>query len=185
MSTAPASSVPSPASPSLPADAIHDRFGWAVVWASGFRSAMPDEATARLVVALVNPSAPVALPEPPGPAPSVAESLEIQAGADVLLAPGRGGVALWVRRDELRPRVAFRYHGEAVPPEEHVLMLGAMKAGFEAACRSVRVQLGLPNDSRWPEAVESAAAQLRPRLAFVSNSFPSSPSPFGPRPAAF
>ena len=36
---------------SLPPIVIHDRYGWALIWPSGYRSAMPDESSARTCLA--------------------------------------------------------------------------------------------------------------------------------------
>lgn len=101
------------------------------------------------------------------------QTLEIQAGADALLAPGGGGIAIWVRRDELQPRVAVRFStavkaGEQIDHIAIATILATLQIGLE------RVRDGLADNMNMPRehlAVEVSAALdvMRPKAEATTN----------------
>lgn len=100
-------------------------------------------------------------------------TLEIQAGADTLLAPGGGGIAIWVRRDELQPRAAVRFstavkEGEQIDYIKLATILATLQIGLE------RVRDGLADNMNMPRedlavAVSAALDVLRPKAESTTN----------------
>ena len=79
-------------------------------------------------------------------------SLEIQVGADALLAPGGGGIAVWVRRDEMMPRVAMRLStkhpgGEDVSVTQLASILAALHIGVHRMTQALADQMNMPRET--------------------------------------
>lgn len=78
------------------------------------------------------------------------DKAEIQAGADLLLHPGGGGIAIWVRRDELLPPSAIRFHtqklagGEDIESTEIATILAALQVGLEQLTAAMAREMGMP-----------------------------------------
>lgn len=77
--------------------------------------------------------------------------MAIQAGADALLTPGGGGIAVWVRRDELRPRVAVRFstavkEGEDIDVTKIATILATLRVGVSRITQAMADQMGMERD---------------------------------------
>lgn len=101
------------------------------------------------------------------------ESLEIQAGADALLTPGGGGVAVWVRRDELMPRVAIRFNtakaeGERVDVLYIATILATLRIGVDRATHALADNMGVERD-QLAAMVEVAHKGLAPHYETATN----------------
>lgn len=111
--------------------------------------------------------------------------LESQAGADAFLHPQHGGIAIWVRREEMLPRAAVRFRtrrpGEPdqVPLEDIVMMLASLHVGTELMTRNLAKDMDLPF-SDLNKMVETAKEILRPRMysdtAILANGMPPAPN---------
>lgn len=78
-------------------------------------------------------------------------TLEIQAGADALLTPGGGGFAVWVRRDEMAPRVAMRLStnrpgGEDVGVTEIAALLATLHIGVHRITQALADEMNMPRE---------------------------------------
>ena len=101
------------------------------------------------------------------------ETLEIQAGADALLAPGGGGVAVWVRRDELQPRVAVRFstavkEGEEIDWTKVATILATLRVGVERITQGLADQMNMPRE-QLQKAVDLAFKELMPHYETATN----------------
>ena len=74
------------------------------------------------------------------------DKAEIETGADLLLYPGKGGIAIWVRRDECTPRAAIRFRKEDVPLEETCCLLASLRVGLDILERSIAQIHGIEPD---------------------------------------
>lgn len=101
------------------------------------------------------------------------ESLEIQAGADALLTRGGGGVAVWVRRDELQPRVAARFStavkaGEEIGAEKIAVLLATLRIGVDRITQGLADTMDMPREVL-EEMVGIAHKELRPHFEATTN----------------
>ena len=104
--------------------------------------------------------------------PNKREKDEINAGADALLYPGGGGIAIWVRRDELQPRAAIRFRtenpsGEALSPEYVVTVCAALRIGLERVMHALADEHGMDR-KRFAEMVEVGFNVLMPKYETAS-----------------
>ena len=100
-------------------------------------------------------------------------AMEIQAGADALLKQGGGGVAVWVRRDELSPRVAVRFRtaaeeGEDIPAEKIAAILGTLHIGVDRMTQALADSMGMPREDL-AKMVEIARKELMPHYETATN----------------
>ena len=84
--------------------------------------------------------------------PTKLEKDEINAGADALLHPGGGGIAIWVRRDELQPRAAVRFRtdkpgGERLSVEYVVTVCASLRVGLERVMHALADEHGVDRES--------------------------------------
>lgn len=86
---------------------------------------------------------------------------EISQAANLLLHPGEGGIAVWVRRDELRPRAAIRFRGKDVSLEEAVTLATMLSGAVMHACEAMAKEMGIPGDE-FLDMVEKASEVLDP-----------------------
>ena len=98
------------------------------------------------------------------------DKLEIQAGADILLNPGNGGFALWVRRDEGQPRAAVRLRSKDLPIEECVVLLAAMQIGLGKLCMTMAQQFGMDEEA-FAAMCDKALEILGPEMDARTESF--------------
>lgn len=87
------------------------------------------------------------------------EKPEANAGADIFLHPGQGGMMVWVRRDEAYPRAAIRVRGK-VGLEEMVAMLGALEVGLSSLIKSTAARMSIAPDT-FAEMVKIGADIIR------------------------
>lgn len=100
-------------------------------------------------------------------------TLEIQAGADALLAPGGGGIAIWVRRDELQPRAAVRFStavkaGEQIDHIKIATILATLQIGLERVRDGLADNMNMPREQLEAQ-VSAAVAVLRPMSEATTN----------------
>lgn len=75
--------------------------------------------------------------------PKKSDKDEIQAGADTLLFPGKGGIAIWVRRDEMLPRAAIRFRSGPGQENNSVdfIEIAALLAALQVALGKITISL--------------------------------------------
>lgn len=101
------------------------------------------------------------------------QTLEIQAGADALLTPGGGGIAVWVRRDELEPRAAVRFstaaqEGEEIDYVKIAIILATLRIGIDRVEHAMADQMNMPREALASMAA-AALEDLRPRFELTTN----------------
>lgn len=101
------------------------------------------------------------------------QTLEIQAGADALLAPGGGGIAVWVRRDELQPRVAVRFstaikEGEEIDAVQIATILATLQVGVHRITQAMADQMNIPREDL-QAMVETTFKVLAPHYEAATN----------------
>jgi hypothetical protein len=94
--------------------------------------------------------------------------MEIQAGADALLKPGGGGVAVWVRRDDLYPRVAVRLSttkpgGEEIDAAKMAAILATLRIGVDRVTQAMADQMVIERDL-FASMVDDARKILAPHF---------------------
>jgi hypothetical protein len=97
------------------------------------------------------------------------ETMAVQAWADALLTPGGGGIAVWVRRDELMPRVALRMNtakkeGETVD----AAMIATLRIGCERITHAMADSMNMER-AELAVMVAKAADVLRPHYQVQTN----------------
>lgn len=96
------------------------------------------------------------------------DKAEIETGADLLLYPGRGGIAVWVRRDELLPRSAIRWRepGKAtgeIDLTEAVTMMAALQVGIAKTGMGLAKLFDIPEE-KFAAMVDTAVEVLAGRM---------------------
>lgn len=87
------------------------------------------------------------------------QAAEIEAAADVFLAPGDGGVAVWVWRQDLQPRASIRLRGKDMDLVEAVAMFGALHQGLARCAAAFAESVGV-DPLKFCDAVTDASATL-------------------------
>lgn len=103
------------------------------------------------------------------------DQAEIEAAADVLLYPGGGGIAIWVRIDELEPRAAVRWRGKDVDPAEAVTHVACLAVAIERLCTGLEKTFDLPA-GQFMKMVSEMVPVVRDRTASNVKVRPSSPT---------
>lgn len=101
------------------------------------------------------------------------QTLEIQAGADALLTPGGGGIAVWVRRDELQPRVAVRFstakqEGEEIDAAMLATYIATLRAGVLRLEQSLADSMNMERET-FAEMTGIAFSAIEPRVEAATN----------------
>lgn len=101
------------------------------------------------------------------------ETMAIQAGADALLTPGGGGVAVWVRRDELLPRVAVRFSTAAKEGEEidaiHIATyLATLRVGLDRITHAMADSMHMDRGTL-KSMIDKAHEVLAPKYETMTN----------------
>lgn len=101
------------------------------------------------------------------------ETMAIQAGADALLTPGGGGIAVWVRRDELLPRVAVRFstavkEGEEIDAIHLATIIATLRVGLDRITHAMADQMGMERDTL-KGMIDKAHEVLAPKYETMTN----------------
>lgn len=97
---------------------------------------------------------------------------ESNAAADAFLYPGGGGIAVWVRRDEMLPRVAVRFRtdkpeGENVDIEQTMTLVAMLSLGVERL-QDILADTHNAEREAFKAAVKIAADALRDKVNTMS-----------------
>ena len=89
---------------------------------------------------------------------------EHEAASDIFLAPGDGGVMIWCRRDELKPRASIRFRGQDMPIEEAVALVACLRKGYEQISRQLAQAIGIDEDA-FEQMVDTGYEAIKERMA--------------------
>lgn len=94
------------------------------------------------------------------------DQAEIDIAVENFLHPGGGGVIIWVRRDELVPRMAVRSKGTCLEFEEAAAIIACLKITVDEATTHLGEVFGLKHDEM-AEAAGIAVEAIRERYRIV------------------